>query len=65
MAGAGNTVLDGCKGPLIVSWWEKEGEVHHSVERKITQKPASHGTFLVGVLYEITIIVVLMIVSRL
>jgi hypothetical protein len=36
-----------------------------SVERKLARRFARHRTFLVGLLYVITIIVVLMIVSRL
>jgi hypothetical protein len=35
------------------------------VERKLARRFARHRTFLVGLLYVITIIVVLMIVSRL
>lgn len=40
--------------------WGSDGE-----GRRVAQTPTSHGTFLVGVLYAITIIAVLTIVSML
>ena len=45
--------------------WENEGRAPQSVERKVARSFARHRTFLVGLLYVITIMVVLMIVSRL
>jgi hypothetical protein len=45
--------------------WEKEGGAFQSVDFKVAQKPASHRTLMEGVLYAITIIAVLTIVSRL
>lgn len=44
---------------------ENEGGTVQSVERKVARRFAGHHTFPVGLLYVITIIVVLMIVSRL
>jgi hypothetical protein len=44
---------------------ENEGGAPQSVKRKVARRFAGHRTFLVGVLYVITIMVVLVIVSRL
>lgn len=48
-----------------IAAWENEGGAPQSVERKLARRFARHRPFLVGLLYVITIIVVLMIVSRL
>jgi hypothetical protein len=48
-----------------VAAWENEGGAPESVERKAAPRFAGHRTFLTGLLYVITIIVVLTIVSRL
>jgi hypothetical protein len=48
-----------------IAAWENEGGAVQSVDRKVAGRFAGHGTFLVGLLYVITIIVVLVIVSRL
>lgn len=48
-----------------IAAWENERGAPQSVERKLARRFARHRTFLVGLLYVITIIVVLMIVSRL
>lgn len=48
-----------------VAAWENEGGAPESVERKAARRFAGHRTFLTGLLYVITIIVVLTIVSRL
>ena len=45
--------------------WEDEGGAVQSVERKVAGRFAGHRTFLVGLLYVLTIIVVLTIVSKL
>jgi len=45
--------------------WESEGGASQSVVRKVARRFGGHRTFLVGLLYVITIIVVLAIVSRL
>jgi preprotein translocase subunit SecG len=48
-----------------IAAWENEGGAPQAIERKVARKFASHSTFLLGVLYVITIILVLMIVSKL
>jgi hypothetical protein len=47
-----------------IAAWENEGGAPQSVKRKVARRFAGHRTSLVGVLY-VTIMVVLMIVSRL
>jgi hypothetical protein len=49
---------------IAIAARENEGGARQSRERK-AQKFAGHGTLLVGVLYAFTIIVVILIVSRL
>ena len=48
-----------------IAAWENEGGASRSLEHKLARNFAGHRTFLTGLLYVITIIVVLMIVSRL
>jgi hypothetical protein len=48
-----------------IAAWENEGGARQSMERNVAKRFAGHRTFLTGLLYVITIIVVLAIVSRL
>lgn len=48
-----------------IAVWENEGGARQSMERNPARRFADHRTFLIGLLYVISIIVVLGIVSRL
>ena len=48
-----------------IAAWENKGGSPQPMERKRVRRFAGHRTFLIGLLYVITIIVVLAIVSRL
>ena len=45
--------------------WENGGGARQAIARKVAREFAGHSAFLLSVLYVITIIVVLMIVSKL
>ncbi len=48
-----------------VAAWENEGGARQSMDRNAARRFAGHRTLLIGLLYVMTIIVVLAIVSRL
>ena len=48
-----------------IAAWENEGGARQSMERNVARRFAGHRTFLIGLLYVITIIAILAIVSRL
>ena len=48
-----------------IAIWENEGGARQPMERKGARRFAGHRTLLIGLLYVLTIIVVLGIVSRL
>jgi hypothetical protein len=48
-----------------IAAWENEGGARQPMERNVVRRFASHRTLLIGLLYVMTIIVVLAIVSRL
>ena len=48
-----------------IAAWENEGGARQSVERNVARRFVDHRMFLIGLLYVVTIIVVLAIASRL